>query len=182
MTHSFTTIAHLDAFWTTIAFQLEDLEKDGQIFFCNPHNFWAYIPERKENEDAYYSHFEESKLHAFFTIGGDSIADTEFKRAYQDEYLQIDTRAVSSLPRTDHITIMGDFVITVRIAKPLAARIDELYALGQSISELSPSLIKLYRKSFPSRFILENNPAKAERLKKTLSRNFYFHNVPSPKA
>jgi hypothetical protein len=177
MTHSFTSIAHLDAFWTTIAFQLEELEKDGEIFFYNPHNFWAYIPERKENEDAYYSHFAESKLHAFFTIGGESHADLEFKRNYQNEYLQIDTRLIPSLSRTDHITIMGDFIITVRIAKQLAIHMDELYASGQTISGLSPSLIKLYRRSFPSRFVLENNPAKAERLKKILSLNFYFHKL-----
>jgi hypothetical protein len=174
MTHSFTSIAHLDVFWTSIAFQLEELEKDGQIFFYNPHNFWAHIPERKEMENAYYAHFAESKLHAFFTIGGDSVADKEFKKKYQDEYLQIDTRSIPALPRTDHITIMGDFIITVRIAKQLAARIDELYASDRPINEIQPALIKLYRKTFPSRFVLEHNPSKAKKLKKTLSLNFYF--------
>jgi hypothetical protein len=72
---------------------------------------------------------------------------------------------------------MGDFIITVRVAKQLAVRIDELYESGQSISDLSPLLIKLYRKSFPSRFVLENNPAKARKLKKILSLNFYFHKL-----
>ncbi|MES2225543.1 MAG: hypothetical protein V4480_01925 [Patescibacteria group bacterium] len=174
MTHSFTSIAHLDAFWTTIAFQLEELEKDGQIFFYNPHNFWAYIPERREQENAYYSHFTDSKLHAFFTLGGESAADLEFKRSHQNQYLQIDTRNIPSLPRTDHITIMGDFIITVRIPKVLSARIDELYSSGNSISELLPILIKLYRTTFSSRFVLEHNPTKAKKLKKMLSTNFYF--------
>lgn len=174
MIYTFTSISHLDSFWTTIAFQLESLEKDGEIFFYNPHNFWAYIPERKASEDAYYRHFAELKLHAFFTIGGESLADSEYKRAYQDAFLQIDTRTISSLSRTDHITVMGDYVITVRIGKSMATQIDQHYASGKPIQELLPSFTLLFEQNFPSRFVLENNRAKAEKLKKILSRNFYF--------
>lgn len=173
--HSFTSISHLDAFWTTIALQLEALEKDGQVFFYNPHNFWAYIPERKESEDAYYAHFSESKLHAFFTLGGETVADRECKRTYQDEYLQIDTRIIPSFSRTDHITVMGDHVITVRISRKAAAEIDGLYASEKPIAELLPALTESYNQDFPSRFVLENNPKKAEKLRALLARNFYLH-------
>jgi hypothetical protein len=174
MTHSFTSIAHLDAFWTTIVFQLEELEKDGQVFFYNPHNFWIHVPERREAENTYYAHFTELKLHAFYTLGGDSAADKEFKKQYQNEYLQIDTRSILVLPRTDHITVMGDFVITVRIAKPIARQIDELYASNKSSKEFAAALDALCKKGFSSRFVLEHNPLKAQKLRKLLSRNFYF--------
>jgi len=171
LTYTFTSIEHLDSFWTTIVFQLEEYERDGQIFF---YNFWAYVPERRGAEDAYYTHFAETKLHAFFVIGGDSRADMEFKSAYQDDYLQIDARSIPSFSRRDHITLIGDFVITVRLSKALSARIDDLYASQISMEELLPEITQAYRSRSNIRFVLENSPQKAKKLRKTLSKNFYF--------
>ena len=90
VSYTFTSIDSLDAFWKTAVLQLERYEKDGQVLFYNPHNFWAYMPGRRKSEEAYYRHFTEEGLHAFFTVGGECAADLQFKRAYQDSYLQID--------------------------------------------------------------------------------------------
>ena len=174
MSYSFASISHLDSFWKTIVFQLEKLEKDGQVFFYNPHNFWAYLPERRESEDAYYKHFFESRLHAFFTVGGNTFADKEFKRKYQNEYLQINTVFAPVLGREHHITIVGDYVINVRIGKKAALQIDEQYITEGSITELLPNLAVILGSSFTSRFTLEHNRLKAAKLRKVLSRGFYL--------
>jgi len=172
--YTFTSIGHLDAFWKTIVFQLEGYEHDGQVFFYNPHNFWAYLPERQESETAYYEHFSREKLHAFFTVGGGTEADMEFKRTYQNEYLQIDARTMPGLRRAEHITVLGDFVITVRLSKGLAAKIDDIYASGKPMADLAPEIVRICKASSNIRFTLENNPAKAKKLKQALSLNFYF--------
>jgi hypothetical protein len=174
VSYSFTSLGHLDAFWKTIVLGLEALEQDGQVFFYNPHDFWALMPERRESEDAYYRHFAERKVHAFFTIGGGAPADQVFKREYQNEYLQIDLRSMPGLGRRTHLTILGEYLISVRVPKKLAERIDGLYASGLSPEELVSEIVRSGEKPAPMRLLLERNPAKARKLKRSLSLNFYF--------
>lgn len=171
-TYTFTSLEHLDAFWKTIAFQFEEYERDGQIFFYNPHNFWAYIPELRKSEHEYYKHFAASKKRAFFAVGGTNTADVEFKREYQNTFLQIDTRDVPSIARGEHITVVGDFVITAKLSATLARKIDELYQSDSSIDELMPAILKHYRANASVRLVLEHNPTKAKKLRTLLSKNF----------
>ena len=171
--YTFVSVAHLDAFWTTIALQLEAEYPDKEIFFYNPHNFWAYIPERKAAEDRYYRHFRETRRHGFITLGGVTSGDMEFKRTYQDEHFQVDARPIPAFKRADHISVIGDFVITVRLPKKVAEHIDDLYLSKMPMESLSGELAPIYR-TMVTRFVLENNPTKAHKLRKLLSRNFYF--------
>lgn len=172
--YTFVSVEHLDSFWKTIVLPLEKSSSAREIFFYNPHNFWAYLPARKESEDAYYQHFSDAGHHGFFTVGGNSEADAEFKRKYQHEYLQIDLRNISSIRGTDHITIIGSLIITVRLGKGIAERIDRLYALGGDINDILPKIMRICQKPGKIRFIIENSPAKAEKIRKVLARNFYF--------
>ncbi|MBI2409864.1 hypothetical protein HYV30_02360 [Candidatus Kaiserbacteria bacterium] len=172
--YSFTSIENLDAFWKTIVLPLERSVPNGEIFFYNPHNFWAYMPARKESEDAYYRHFAETNRFGFFTVGGDTAADIEFKRAYQNDRLQIDLQPIAALGRRDHITVVGPFIITVRLAKGIAERIDELYASGEGIEYLLLAISQTCERPGKVRFVLENNPARASELRRLLAKNFYF--------
>lgn len=172
--YTFISIEHLDSFWKTIILPLEQSVSAREILFYNPHNFWAYLPARKESEDAYYRHFSETGRYGFFTVGGNSRADTEFKREYQNEHLQIDLRNISFFRRTDHITIINSMIITVRLAKGISERIDKLYASGKNIKDILPEIINICSKPGKIRFLLENNQTKANKLKKVLAKNFYF--------
>jgi hypothetical protein len=172
--YTFTSMGHLDAFWKTIILPLEASNYKKETFFYNPHNFWAYLPERKESEDSYYQHFLAEKRHGFFTLGGNHTADMEFKREYQSEYLQVDLRDVASFRKTDHITILGPFVITVRLSKAVSERIDALYSAGRSMKEILPEIVGICKKPGKIRFVIENNAAKALKLRQSLAKNFYF--------
>ncbi|OGG39899.1 hypothetical protein A2118_00765 [Candidatus Kaiserbacteria bacterium GWA2_50_9] len=172
--YTFISVEHLDAFWKTVVLPLEQSTSAREVFFYNPHNFWAYLPTRKESEDAYYRHFENTKRYGFFTVGGHSGADAEFKREYQSDFLQTDLRNIASLRKTDHITIIGPIIITVRLAKEVAERIDKLYRLEKSMKDILPEIVRICQKPGKIRFVLENNPVKAGKLKKILARNFYF--------
>jgi hypothetical protein len=172
--YTFASMDRVDAFWKTIVLPTEESFSLKEIFFYNPHNFWPYIPERKESEEEYYRHFETVNQHAFLTVGGDSEADKEGKRAYQTEYMQIDTRNIAALPRTDHFTVAGPFIINGRLQKRTATCIDELYASNRSIKDILPELLEICRNPGSIKFIIENNPLKAKKLRKLLARNFYF--------
>lgn len=170
VTYTFTSVEHLDSFWKTIVLPLGARE----IFFYNPHNFWAYLPARKASEDAYYQHFATAKQYGFFTLGGGTAADKEFKRSYQGEHLQIDLREVSRFKKTDHITIVDSFIMTVRLSKSVSERIDKLYSTNRSMNEILPDIAAICQKPGKIRFLIENNQAKAARLRQFLSRNFYI--------
>lgn len=172
--YTFISVEHLDSFWKTIMLPLENSSSARETFFYNPHNFWAYLPARKQSEDAYYRHFLNTETYGFFTVGGDSEADREFKREYQNEHLQIDLRDIKPFRRTDHITLVNSLIITVRLAKGISERIDKLYASGESINDILPKIIEICRKPGKIRFTIENNSTKAEKLRKILARNFYF--------
>lgn len=172
--YTFASMEHVDAFWKTTVLPLEQSVLAKEILFYNPHNFWAYLPARKESEDSYYNHFSEADRYGFFTVGGEYAADAEFKREYQNEHLQIDLRDISLFRKTDHITIIDPFIITVRLAKGVSERIDKLYSSGRSLKDILPDIVSICQKPGKIRFVIENNPAKAEKLKKSLSRNFYF--------
>lgn len=168
----FNSVQHLDVFWKTIAFQFEEHEQSGRIFFYNPHNFWAYIPELKESENEYYAHFAKTKKRAFFTVGGATEADRAFKREYQNEFLQIDVRDVPSLGRRDHITILGDFVITARMSQKLAKQLDNIYSSGESVEMSMQKILTAYRADANVRLTIEYNGLKAKKLIKLLSPHF----------
>lgn len=172
--YTFVSVEHLDSFWKTTVLPLEQSVSTREILFYNPHNFWAYLPARKESEEAYYRHFSDIDRYGFFTVGGNSQADVEFKRGYQSEHLQIDLRNIDFFRRTDHITIINSTIITVRLAKGISERIDKLYASEKSIKDILPDIVSICQKPGKIRFVLENNPTKVKKLKKTLAKNFYF--------
>jgi len=171
--YTFTSLDHLDAFWKTTVLPLERTVEAKEVFFYNPHDFWVLLPARKESEEAYYRHFDH-KQQGFLVIGGESAADLSMKRTYQSDFLQIDLRKLSSFVNTDHITVLGQHVITARLSKSVADRIDALYTSGRTVEELLPELLQICAKPGKIRFVLENNPTKAEKLRKTLAKDFYF--------
>ncbi len=171
LVYTFASIGHLDAFWKTIALQLEEYESESVMFYTQ-HNFWAYVPERKASEDAYYAHFAQAKKYAFFVLGGTSAADMEFKRAYQNDYFQVDTRPIPSLGRRDNINVFGDFVVTTRLSKQLSDCVDTLYESGRPVSEILPEILKVAQEFGEFRLTFEHNVSRAKRLRKLLSSNF----------
>ena len=174
ISYTFTSLERLDAFWMRIVLPVEDSIKKPEVFFYNPHNFWAYIPEREESERLYYQSFSHAKKTAFFTIGGETIADQEFKKLYQSAFLQIDTRDIKSLRRTDHITVIGSLIITARLSKKAASRLDGLYFSGKSIKDILSEILEIFGPKEKIRCILENDHVRADKLRKLLSKNFYF--------
>lgn len=171
--YTFTSLEHLDAFWKSTVLPLERAIEAKEVFFYNPHDFWALLPARKESEEAYYRHFGPQQ-HGFLTIGGESAADLAFKRTYQSDYLQVDLRRIPSFRDTDHVTLLGPYIITTRLSKALSARIHALYESGRVAEEFLPELVNICANPGKLRFVLENNPKKAEKLRRALARNFYF--------
>jgi hypothetical protein len=173
VTHTFASLDNLDAFWKSTVLPLEKTTQAKEIFFYNPHDFWALLPSRRESEAAYYKHFGPEQQ-GFFTIGGESAADLAFKRLYQTDYLQINLGNIASIKWTDHVTVLGPYIILTRLSKSVSDRIDTLYSTGKSPEELLPGLLRICARPGKLRLSIENNAKKAEKLRKMLARDFYF--------
>lgn len=177
--YSFTSLEHLDAFWKSTILPLERVIATKEVFIYNPHSFWALLPARKASEEAFFAHFGPQQQ-GFLSIGGDTAADLELKRAYQSEFLQINLGKVASIRDTDHVTVLGPYIILTRLSKAVANRMDALYASGKEVHEFLPELQKICAKPGKVRFVLENNPKKAEKLRRSLARDFYFRRPEHP--
>jgi len=173
--YTFTSLDHLDAFWKSTILPLEQVIPAKEVFIYNPHSFWALLPDRKASEEAFFAHFGPQQQ-GFLTIGGESPVDLELKRAYQSEYMQINLGNTASMRGTDHVTVLGPYVILTRLSKAVAERIDALYASGKTAEGFLPELLKICARPGKIRFVLESNPKKADKLKKLLAKDFYFRN------
>lgn len=172
--HYFTSAARLCDYWQLLLGGLAEIEQDGQVFFYHPHNFWAYLPEHRASQEAYFRHFLALKVHAHFTVGETTAADTAFKRTYQNEFLQIHLENLDGFLRTDHHAIVGDYVLTVRLPRVIASQIDILYESGRGVEDFLPEIERLFAKRTKIQLTFEHNASKARTLKKKLSLAFYF--------
>lgn len=170
------SVAHIDAYWKTIVASIHP-SKNEHIYFYNPHNYWLYEPSRLESEREYYASFKNEKRYGFFTVGGTTSIDKKFKRQYGNEYLQIDLREVTSFKRTDHITVVGDYVITVRIDNDVAESLDAIYTSDQPIDEKESQIRRVLSVEQKIVIKIENAPHKAVKVRNTLKRNFYIPKV-----
>lgn len=173
ISYTFTSLEHLDTFWKSTVLPLERTTGVRELFIYNPHSFWILLPGRKESEESFFNHFGPQQA-GFLTIGGETAADWEFKRTYQHDYLQIDLRPLASIRRTDHVTVLGPYIITTRLSKSLVERMDALYAASMATEMLLPELMKLYARPGKMKIIIEHSSGKAEKLRRTLARNFYI--------
>jgi hypothetical protein len=171
--YTFTSLDHLDAFWKSTVLPLERALSVKEVFIYNPHSFWALLPARKTSEETFFSHFG-PRQQGFLTIGAESPADLAVKRQFQSDHLQIDLRPLVSIRPTDHVTVLGSYIILTRLSQALASKIDALYASGRAAEEFLPELAYICAKPGKLRFVIENNPKKTELLRRSLARNFYF--------
>lgn len=173
LSYTFTSLEHLDTFWKSTVLPLERTAEVRELFIYNPHSFWILLPGRKESEESFFNHFGPQQA-GFLTVGGETAADLEFKRTYQHDYLQIDLRPLASIRRTDHISVLGPYIITTRLSKNLVERMDALYEASMATEKLLPELMKLYARAGKMKIIIEHSSGKAEKLRRTLARNFYI--------
>lgn len=169
LVYTLTSPSHIDTYWKTILSSLPTMSPNETVFFYNPHDFWIFIPDRRESEDNFYKSFEKDKQYGFFTIGGISNLDMDFKRQYRSAYLKINLEPIQKIKRTDHITVRGSHIITVKLPLSIARKVDMFYQDNKK-----EKLIGLLQENFKVKIKIEHKPHKATRLRKLLGKNFYI--------
>ncbi len=171
------SLVHLDQQWKNIVLPLHEAHPLFPIFFYNPHEIWIHLNEsRKKSEYAYYASFRENKSYAFCLFGGNTIHDQNMKKELQNEYLQI-ALGIEQFPRTDYPTIFGDYIITTRLSTRLTQEIEAAYQESGDTNSLERRLQKIGIEKKKVRLIIERDRAKAKKLRKKLSKEFFVPQI-----
>ncbi len=174
VTYRFRRLEHLDAFWKHTLADIGLETNHYPIFHFTPHQFWSLVPGRKGSEHEYYADLERSKILAYTIVGGNDPCDKIVRNSLRTNFHQIFLDPLINFNRRDHISSIGNYVLTTRISPRLAKQIDDVYRSTLDEESLSIKLGLLFQKPGIITLIVENNHQKAFSIRKKLSTNFHI--------
>lgn len=172
--YSFKSLPQLDEYWKHIQEGTKE-ESELSYYFC-PHQYWWFVPDRRESEMNFYKAFLKNKSHAVLLIGGVTQTDKETKKLIVNDFVQVHLDENNGFRMTDSLTIKNNLIITTRLPMAISNKISGIFNQNLSSSETEVSLADLFRKKIPVRIIIERNNKKAEKLKKQIGKYFYIKN------
>lgn len=173
--YKFKGLSELDKYWKHVVIGFIHTLK-GPVFHSEPHEMWIHLEDRYQSQIEYIQSFAKHQRYCYLVFGGTTTMDTEYKRAYQNEYLNVDLQNKPTfIKRNQFVTIIGDTIITTIISAPLAEKIDKLYdSIQEKDPEFGNKLKEVFINPGPVKLRIERNKLKARKLRKQLSKNFYI--------
>ena len=139
-----------------------------------PHYFWIYIEERKKSEQNFLRQLGLESNEVYTIIGGVSKWDQLYKIKNTKDAHQIDLNIKLNFKRTEHLSVIGDYIVQTILTDEDAASIDAIYKKAKSEGELDTLLNQLVQGTHKLKIKLSKNKSKAFTLRKKLSKNMYI--------
>jgi hypothetical protein len=175
VTYRFKDLASHDFFWKHTVSSFLKQEEAVPVFHYVPHEMWVHFPDREESQIKYLRSFEEKKRLGYLALGGETFMDKEYKRTYQSEFLSIDTYGPDKIfERNRHYSIIGDIIVTTSVSEELAGMVDLIYEESSPESDFLKSIHEVFKTSGAGKIKIERNKAKAKKLRKRISKNFFI--------
>jgi hypothetical protein len=127
VSYRFTNISHLDSFYKHNISILSQHIQNIPIFHAVPHHIWFYLPNKYKSETMFHRSLRKSNKNTFTIIGGKSPQDISIKKLFVQELGQCETVSRYPFNRRDHITVLGPYIITVRLSLALSKKIDTIF-------------------------------------------------------
>lgn len=172
ISYSFKSFKQLDEYWKHI--QQGSSEKAKTTYFFCPHQYWWFVPGRRESEINFYKLFEQNKEYAVLLLGGRSKTDMEMKKLLSSDFIQVHPEESHGLKMTDSLTIKNDLIIRTRLSLAASAIINNIFNLNLQYQETEKLLEKFFKKSIAVRILIERNQKKAEKLRKQIGKYFFI--------
>jgi len=172
ITYSFRSFKQLDEYWKHI--QEGSLESAKTTYFFCPHQYWWFVPGRRESEINFYKSFELNKEYAVLLLGGRSKTDIEMKRIVSNDYVQVHPEESHGLKMTDNLTIKNDLIIRTRLPFAASGMINDIFNKNLSYIETEQLLESFFKKNIPVRILIERNKEKSDRLRKQIGKYFFI--------
>ncbi|WKZ57305.1 MAG: helix-turn-helix domain-containing protein [Bdellovibrionota bacterium] len=170
---SFASLMALDDFWVQLMLIVFERSSEAQMYNFCPHPWFYYAQQGKLEK--FYRVLTQRQSRIYLLIGGRSYLDHEFSRAVSKCLYNCVHASGRTIGGTtcQHVMVIGDYVITVRLSKKMGAAIDEAFQAINS-KDLSSLLLLQQVISRPTRARLSvaHNPAKAGTLRRKFQNLF----------
>ena len=168
------SLIHLDQQWKNITLAIQKNISQFPIFFYNPHDIWSFLSDsRKKSEETYYKNLEKDKIFTFTVNGGNTEFDKLIKKQRENDYFKVNL-GEEIFKKTDYITIMDDYITTVRINKKTSELIEKCFKESENFITFQKEIQKVGIEKKKVKLIIERNKEKAKKLRKKISKDFYI--------
>lgn len=110
----------------------------------------------------------------FLTLGANTSLARLFRKKFEKGNIQIAIDESFSIPITDYICIIDNYIITARYSTEAAQSIDSLFRSAVSENELH-GLRNILDQCTDARIIMSRNKKRADSLRKSLAKNFVIN-------
>ncbi len=143
------------------------------ILIFHPHE-WP-IHTRIESESFFLGRFKDDKKLVFFSIGGTTELDKQFKKDWSSEFVQIGTGINYGLKKTEYINVLGDFIFKISVSKRFSDDIESFFKKYRTISpENQAELLKICNRKDPSKMVFTRSKREADKWRAKFKKYFYM--------
>ncbi len=168
----FRSVSQLDKFWKHTNAVFMNMFEEEPFFFYDPHEFWLHIPGQIDSQRTFLQGFNQDNRLGVILIGDHTPLDQTYKQNMQD-YVQVHLDASVHFRRTEHITVVNDFIVVTKIPIDVAEQIDSVYQSTTSEEQLQRELQHIFAKEMRMTVTVTNNRQKAKKLRKRIARDVY---------
>lgn len=175
ITYNFKDPATADAFWGH-AFDILAgvMEKTEPIYIYNPHEW--FLLAREESETTLFKRITDEKRQILITTPGQSALDKHVKKFFDGTYAQYYLAPHHQFKKPNYyVNIFGDFIIEAWIDEKTHEKIENFYKNHETFDEEAKKEIQnIIGSQGKNKISISRNKEKAEKLKKTLGKEFYI--------
>lgn len=173
ISYHFPNLLTCDTYWAHVfTLLMEWIPAERPIVGWMPHEWFAIG--RQEVERNIFKEHETRSKYMFYTIGGTTPLDIDFKREWKNPFVLVHTDKEARFPRTYYLHVFDDFLIEVFAVEELAREIDNFYETHKNLTTENRAFFELLiNKKSPVRMKISRRKNKALRLRKQLTKNFH---------
>ena len=142
------------------------------ILIHHPHEWLIHT--RTESESFFLSRFKDDKKLAFFSIGGKTELDREFKKKHENKFVQVGLGIGYALKNTEYVNVLGDFIFKVSVSKKFADDLDAFFKQNKEVTaENQAELEKLCSRKDAAKMVFTRSKKEASVWRAKFNKYFY---------
>lgn len=144
------------------------------LYVYHPHEWLIHA--RTKSETHFLERLSRDKRTTFFSIGGKTQLDKQFKKDWSNQYRKININVkISGLKPNRYINVIGDFIFEVRTTVAFEQAIDDFFNQQKTINKNNQQgLKKIVHDKYQTKLIFSRNKKRANKLRRQLSKDFYI--------
>jgi hypothetical protein len=173
ISYTFRNFDYYDVFWAhSLSLVTKRLDGRCSLYLYNPHEFFILV--REKSEKYLMDWMRKNNQPVYLTLGSDTQLDKQFSRNFSSDIFQVAVDPKFNFPNNYYLGVIGDYVFETIFDNNFTENIEHIYSKYNNEDNVAEELKKIVAKKYKMKLIVQNNPKKATKLKKKLSRNFFI--------